>query len=201
MKILFATTNPAKIQRYTKKLRAKGIEVLTLRDLGVNFRPKETGKSAMENACIKAEAYYHITHITTVGMDNALYIEKLSSDQQPGTHVRRVNEKELSDNEMIEYYSNLAKEHGGQLTAKWVFGVVIYNNNGSKEYSWGDDTFYLVDKPCKRRIPGYPLDSISIDPQCNKYFVDLTAKDKGGYNEDGVVDFIIKSLSKENLPN
>ena len=33
--------------------------------------------------------------------------EELPEEKQPGTHVRRVNGKELNDDEMIEYYCNL----------------------------------------------------------------------------------------------
>ena len=43
MKVLFATTNPAKIKRYAKKLKEKNIEVLTIKDLGINLKPEETG--------------------------------------------------------------------------------------------------------------------------------------------------------------
>ena len=31
--VLFATTNPAKIKKYTEKLKEKGIELLTIKDL------------------------------------------------------------------------------------------------------------------------------------------------------------------------
>ena len=48
-----------------------------------------------KNAYIKAKAYYDKTKITTIGMDNNLYIEELPEEKQPGTHVRRVNGKEL----------------------------------------------------------------------------------------------------------
>ena len=40
MKILFATTNPAKVKRYADKLKEKNIEVLTIKDLGINLKPK-----------------------------------------------------------------------------------------------------------------------------------------------------------------
>ena len=138
MKVLFATTNPAKIKKYAEKLKQKNIEVLTIKDLGINLKPEETGNNAIENAYIKAKAYYDKTKITTIGMDNNLYIEELPEEKQPGTHVRRVNGKE------------------------------------KKEYSWSKSHFYFIDKPCKKRNPGYPLDSMSIMPECNKYFVDLT---------------------------
>ena len=198
MKVLFATTNPAKIKKYTEKLEKRNVEVLTLKDLGLNIKPEETGKNAIENAYIKAKAYYDETKITTIGMDNALYIEGLPDEKQPGTHVRRINGKELNDEEMIKYYSNLVTEYGGKLTAKWIYGMVIYDGNKAKEYSWSKGHFYFVDKPCEKRTPGYPLDSISIMPQCNKYFVELTeeSKNKGkeDHTEDDVIDFIVNNI-------
>lgn len=201
MKVLFATTNPAKIKRYVDKLKEKNIEVLTIKDLGINLKPEETGKNAIENAYIKAKTYYDETKITTIGIDNNLYIEGLPEEKQPGTHVRRVNGKELTDDEMIDYYCKLVSEYGGKLTAKWVYGMVIYDGKEPKEYSWSKSHFYLVNKPCEKRNPGYPLDSISIMPECNKYFVDLTEedrdKDKVNYREDEVIDFIVKYVYNE----
>ena len=198
MKVLFATTNPAKVRRYAEKLREKNIEVLTIKDLGINLHVDENGKNAIENAYIKAKAYYDEIRITTIGMDNNLFIEGLPEEKQPGTHVRRINGKELNDDEMIEHYTNLVREHGGKLTAKWVYGMVIYNGKEEKEYTWSKGHFYFVDKPCEKRNPGYPLDSISIMPECNKYFVDLTEEDrninKENYNEDDVIDFITKNV-------
>lgn len=198
MKVLFATTNPAKIKRYADKLKEKNIEVLTIKDLGINLKPEESGKNAIENAYIKAKAYYDATKITTIGMDNNLFIEDLPEEKQPGTHVRRINGKELNDEEMIEYYSNLVTENGGKLTAKWIYGMVIYDGKSSKEYSWSKSHFYFVDKPCEKRNPGYPLDSISIIPEFNKYLVELTEEDrrknKENHKEDDVIDFIVKSL-------
>ena len=174
MKILFATTNEAKVKKYKDKLEKRGIELITLKDLDINLNIDENGKNAIENAYIKAKAYYDVTKITTIGMDNNLFIEELSEEKQPGTHVRRVNGKELNDEEMIEYYTNLVKENGGILTAKWVYGMVIYNGKDAKEYTWSKSHFYFIDKASEKRNPGYPLDSISIMPEYNKYFVELT---------------------------
>ncbi len=199
MKILFATTNPAKVKKYADELAKRGIELITIKDLQINLHVEENGKNAIENAYIKAKAYYDKTGITTIGMDNNLFIEELPEEKQPGTHVRRINGKELNDDEMIEYYTNLVKEYGGKLTAKWVYGMVIYNGKEAKEYTWSKSNFYLVDTPCEKRNPGYPLDSISIMPECNKYFVDLTQeainKDKQNYNEDDVINFIVNNVS------
>lgn len=198
MKVLFATTNPAKVQKYKKKLEEKGIELITVNDLDLKLKIIEDGKDAIENAYIKAKTYYDVTGITTIGMDNNLFIEKLPESKQPGTHVRRVNGKELNDEEMITYYSNLVKENGGKLTAKWIYGMVVCSKKGINKYSWSKDNFYFVDKPCDKRNPGYPLDSISIMPEFNKYFVDLSEEEKrkckSKDDTDEVVNFILNCL-------
>lgn len=198
MKALFATTNPAKVKKYIKRLEENGIELITIKDLDTNIKVEETGKNAIENAYIKAKAYFDLTGIPTIGMDNNLFIEGLPEEKQPGTYVRRVNGRELTDDEMIEHYTNLVKEYGDRLDAKWIYGMVIFDGKEAKEYSWSKGNFYFVDKPCKKRNPGYPLDSISIMPQVNKYFVELTDEDRNidklNYNEDDVINFIIKNV-------
>ena len=198
MKVLFATTNPAKVNKYKKALEDKGIELITIKDLEINLPINENGKNAIENAYIKAKTYYEATKIPTIGMDNNLFIENLPEEKQPGTYVRRINGKELNDEEMIEHYTNLVKEAGEKLMAKWVYGMVVCSDKGTAEFPWTKEHFYFVDTPSEKRNPGYPLDSISIIPEFNKYLVDLTEEEKNQYrkkdNIDDVVDFIRKSI-------
>ena len=56
----------------------------------------ENGKDAIENARIKAKTYYDKLKIPTIGMDNNLFFTDLTEDNQPGTHVRRINGKNSS---------------------------------------------------------------------------------------------------------
>lgn len=203
MKVLFATTNPAKVGKYKEALKEKNIELITLKDIDLNLHVEENGKNCMENALIKAKAYYEETGIISIGMDNSLFIEELSEEKQPGTHVRRVGGKELTDEEMIEYYTGLVKEYGGKLTAKWVYGMVIYSKNGAKEHTWSKSHFYFVDKASDKRNPGYPLDSIAIIPEFNKYLVELTDEERhsnkreDGNKDDKVVEFIVNTVLSE----
>ena len=66
MKVLFATTNPAKVKKYRKVLEENGIELLTITDLEKKVEIDEIGKDALENAYIKAKTYYDLTGITTI---------------------------------------------------------------------------------------------------------------------------------------
>ena len=91
---------------------------------------------------------------------------------------------------------SIENEHGEKLIARWVYGMAIYNGSETKQFTWSKENFYFVDKPCEKRNPGYPLDSISIMPEYNKYFVELTQEEKKSKtnNEDNVIDFIVNSL-------
>lgn len=198
MKVLFATTNLAKIKKYKKALEENGIELITISDLDFKLNIEENGKNAIENAYIKAKTYYDATQVPTIGIDNCLFIESLPKEKQPGTHVRRVNGKELTDEEMIEHYTKLVKEYGGKLTAKWVYGLVICNGKETKEYSWSKSNFYLVDKPCQKRTPGYPLDSITIMPESNQYLVELSEEQRKvsrkESDKNGDIEFIVNNI-------
>ena len=200
MKVLFATSNPAKVRNYKEELLKDGIELLTLRDINIHIPVEENGKNAIENAYIKAKVYYDELGIPTIGMDNNLFIEGIPDELQPGVFVRRINGKELSDNEMIKHYTKLVKKYGGKLKARWVYGMVLINDGITYKYSWSYDDFYLTDKVNEKRNPGYPLDSISIDERLNKYFVDMTEKDrinnKKKDKDSEVIAFIINSLNK-----
>ena len=198
MKLLFATKNPAKVKKFYERLKENNIELLTVKDINIDIKIDENGKDAIENAYLKAKAYYDATKLITIGMDNNLFIEGLPDEKQPGTYVRRINGKELTDDEMLEYYLNLVKEYGGRLTAKWVYGIVIYDGKKRKEYTWSTKPFYFIDKASNKRNKGYPLDSMSIDIKSNKYFVDLTDEDKKNRDKNNsterVIEFIINNI-------
>ena len=200
MRVLFATGNEAKVRRFKDKLEKEGIELISLKDIDVDVNVEETGKTAIENARIKAKAYFDATGITTMAMDDTLYFENVKESDQPGTHVRRVNGKELTDDEMLVHYKGIATKYGGKLIAKWVYGMVIASGDGLKEFNWSKDEFYIVDKEVEKRNPGYPLDSISIDKTLNKYFAELTKEDRDYLKtiakdtDKDVVEFLINNL-------
>lgn len=197
-KILFATTNPSKATRFSDGLNKHDIEVISLADLDLDVSVSEDGKNAIENAIIKAKAYYEKANMTTMAMDDNLYIENIPDELQPGMFVRRVNGKRLNDDEMLEHYINLVKKYGtdGKLTARWIYGLAIIKDGEIKTYSWSKEDFYLADKPSSIINPGYPLNSISINKKLNKYFTDITPEEKEHTKEDesDVVEFIIQNI-------
>ncbi len=195
--ILFATSNESKSKRFSEGLLKKNIEVLNLKDLNIKLEDKEDGKTAIENALIKAREGYKKSGMTTIGMDDTLYLENVPEEKQPGLFVRRVNGKTLTDEEMIEHYINLVKQYGnnGRINCKWIYGLAIVNEKGEENtYTWSKDNFYMVDTKSNIINPGYPLNSISKYKIIDKYFTEITDEDKEKIkvSEDDVVEFISK---------
>ena len=58
-KVLFATSNPAKVKKYAEKLKLKNIELLTLKDIDVNVKIEENGKNNIES--LRKKSFYVIT--------------------------------------------------------------------------------------------------------------------------------------------
>ena len=168
-KVLFATGNESKAKRFKKGLLENNIEIITINDIEKNIDIEENGKDAIENALIKARAYANVYDLPVFAMDDNLYIDDIPEDKQPGMYVRRVNGKRLNDNEMIEYYSNLAHEYGkdGKLTCRWVYGIAVIKDGKESTYTWSKEDFYIVDKPSNKINLGYPLNTISINKKLN----------------------------------
>lgn len=197
-KVLFATTNESKKKRFYNKLLEKNIEIETLKDLNINLDIEENGSDAVENALIKARECAKLTGMTTMAMDDTLYLENVPEDMQPGMYVRRVNGKRLSDEEMIEHYISLVQKYGidGKLAARWIYGMAIIKDKKEYTFTWSKEDFYLTDKKSEIMNPGYPLNKISINKKLNKYFTDMTEEDRASVKEDerDVIEFIINNI-------
>ena len=203
MKLLFGTGNPAKLSAMQSRLRQLDIELIGLDDLRIDGKviPKvaETGKSPLENARLKATAYYEAFHIPVFSCDSGLYFDNVPEAIQPGVHVRNVNGKCLTDDEMIDYYSGLVKIYGN-LVARYRNAICFVQDDThiyeAMEPSMESEKFILTDKPHSTiRKKGFPLDSISLDIKTNKYYYDLpTDRLEQVAVEDGFLDFFKRVL-------
>ena len=210
MKLLYGTNNQAKLESMKRVTNQLGIEIFGFSDLKImpDFKNvklpdiEETGKNPLENAIIKAKEYYKILRIPLFSCDSGLYFENVDEDLQPGTYVRRVRGKELSDVQMVEYYGNLAKNHGGKLVAKYKNAICLILGE-NQMFTRMDESieigpFYMVDKPHEKMVPGFPLDALSVDIETGKYFQDMDenlAVDKSVI-EQGFTKFFEEVLGK-----
>lgn len=204
MKLLYGTSNPAKLQHMKEMLFGLDIEIIGLDERKLLTDPiDESGNSPLENAKIKAKAYYHGAGIPVFSCDTGLYIDGLNDSEQPGVHVRRVNGKTLSDEEMIAYYASVADKFGGQTKAKYSNAIcLMIDENNIFEYD-GDDissgAFLLTSKAHTKRTAGFPLDSLSINMQTGKYFIEMDVneeREKQSIIADGFRNFFLRTILK-----
>ena len=181
MKLLYGTGNLAKLSAMRNRLEQLDIELIGLNDLRAEgkFIPEviEDGNTPLENARLKAMAYYEAFQIPVFSCDSGLYFDNVADEVQPGVHVRNVNGKCLSDDEMIDYYSGLVKVYGN-LVARYRNAICFVMDDAhiyeAMEPSMESEKFILTDKPHSTiRKEGFPLDSISLDIKTNKYYYDL----------------------------
>ena len=206
MKYLLATTNKAKIKRYGEKLAVNQIDIVTLNDLDLDLDVDETGDNPTENAIIKAKAYNKATNMPTIAIDDALFLDNVPDEIQPGTHVRRVNGKRLNDNEMVDYYISLVNQYGknGELTGYFKKAVAIINENDIFTFEY-KTTRKFSNKQSNIINEGYPLSSIQIVEQFGKFKTELTKEEEEQILKDEqneICNFIIKTINeieKKNL--
>ena len=194
MKIIYGTTNKGKLQAMKKALETFDIELIGLGDVECELpHINENGTTPLENAELKARAYYEAFGMPVFSCDSGLYFEELEENEQPGLHVRRINGKELTDDEMIEYYASLAERHGGRITGRYRNAIYFIldeeHHYSSMDMSIATGPFVLGTVPHPKRVEGFPLDSLSIDIATGKYYYDLEVKDVSTSVDDGVRAF------------
>ena len=204
MKLLYGTGNLAKLSAMRNRLEQLDIELIGLNDLRVEGKNvpevKEDGNTPLENARLKAMVYYEAFQIPVFSCDSGLYFDNVPDEVQPGVHVRNVNGKCLSDDEMIDYYSGLVKAYGN-LVARYRNAICFVMDNThiyeTMEPSMESEKFILTDKPhSTNRKEGFPLDSISLDIKTNKYYYDLPEdKLEQLAVEDGFLEFFKNILN------
>ena len=203
MKLLFGTGNPAKLSVMQERLASLGIELIGLQDLkekGVVIPSvPENGATPLENARQKAMAYFEAFHMPVFSCDSGLYLDGVPEEIQPGVHVRTVNGVTLSDEQMIDYYSGLAKKYG-KLTARYKNAICFVKDEThiyeAMEPSMESEQFLIVETPHSSiRKKGFPLDSLSVHRNTQQYYYDMPEEALNQFAvEDGVLEFFRRIL-------
>lgn len=202
MPLIVGTKNKAKIEQIKSALNSLNFDIQGLPDQEFP-EISENGKTALDNARLKALTYARLIGRPVFSMDNALYLEGLADDKQPGTHVRHISNRidRPSDHEIISYYSKLISELGDRIKGYWEYGVCVATPDGKTQETVFRSPRIFVSCPSSLVIDGYPLESLQIDPEIGKYSSEMTQSEKNKfYIERSITgqklrEFII------NLPN
>lgn len=178
-KIVIASGNPAKVDRYRKLFINIVGEVIGLKDFRITDKPKETGETAEENAEIKAMFYCARVGLPVFCEDEALYVDFLPVDQQPGVHVRRINRTdEVDDDKLLSHYEEIIVKTPENLRfGHWHVAYCLAKPDGNFRVIANDYSIKFFYPLSKVRLPGWPLSSIQGPASLNKPNAEMTEED------------------------
>lgn len=87
MDLIVASNNKGKICEYRNILEPLEYKIFSQSEKGINIEVEETGSSFEENAILKAQAIYEITHQCVLSDDSGLEVEALNNE--PGIYSAR----------------------------------------------------------------------------------------------------------------
>lgn len=178
LRLIYGTGNTAKVSHMREMLSGLPVEIAGIRSL-TDALPAidESGNDPLENAAIKAEAYFALFGKPVFSCDSGLFIEGLDAARQPGVHVRTVNGKSLTDDEMLAHYAAIATEFGGACRAVYQNAICLKYDETRIYRHMGDELnsepFLLTNQLHPKRVDGFPLDGLSVDIRTGRCYYDL----------------------------
>lgn len=185
MKIVFATSNPHKLQEVQNICEAPNVEFILPND---GFNPVENGVTFEENSLIKAKEAYRISKTYSLADDSGLCVEAL--DGAPGLYSARYAG---SQDEKIEKLLSELKDKENR-KAKFVCCMTLLDNEGK--------ILYQVTEVCngtivadRKGVNGFGYDPIFKVDGFDKTMAELTENEKNKVSHRGkalrsVLEFI-----------
>jgi len=165
-KILFATTNSAKVIRLKKFLQDPQLEIIALSDLEYTIpEPKEEGSTPLKVAEEKARYYWKNLKkekYIVLSQDDTIKFIGVEKKDEPGISIKDpVKEKygKFSDELAIKHYTNLAKKYGGEIEMYFNYGHALYDGKILKSKA-SRLKCRLVDEVSSVTVDNYFLSSI-----------------------------------------
>jgi len=198
MELIIGTKNKAKFGQMKNALSPLGLLVQELPDREFPA-VAEDGQTTIENAKRKAVFYSSILSQPVLSLDNALYIEGLSADQQPGLNVRHIagRSDRPTDEEVLEYYGQLVGESGDRINGSWEYGICLAYPDGTTEEICLKAKSLFVTRPSRSILEGFPLSSLQVDAETGQYVSEMSQSQRDDRWQkmfgDGLCEFIRKS--------
>ncbi len=170
MKIIYGTSNAAKLEYMRKTLSGLSVEILSPSQAGISLpEVEESAETPLANARAKALVYSKAAELPVFSCDNGLYFDNLP-EKEPAAFVRRPFGQRLNDAQMTAYYAGLAKKYGG-IIAQYKNAVCLVASGRVFEAEICGRKFLLTDKPHPKAVEGFPLSRLSVNLRTVRYFM------------------------------
>jgi len=182
MKLIAATNNAHKLTEIRAILAGADVELLSMRDAGLEMEIEETGSTFEENAMIKAKAVYAATGIAAIGDDSGLEIDALNG--APGVYSARYAGENATDLDRIhKVWRELESVPEENLGAQFVCTIACVLD---------EETSFVVRGICRGRIirecrgeGGFGYDPCFYVPKLGKTYSELAPEEKNAISHRG----------------
>jgi len=178
--IVLATNNQAKVEEIKTFFKEYTVTFLTLDDVKLKLKPKETGRTFLENALLKAKAVSHHVNKTVVADDSGLQIDALHGF--PGVYSSRwLEDKTYEDkNKEILRLMNVHKNRKAQFTSAM---VILYPHKEMRFFV--GTTIGKVTREIDSNKNGFGYDPIFFSDELSKTFSQATIEEKNTVSHRG----------------
>jgi len=184
-KIVIATRNPAKKERFRDLFVGMIKDIFVLDDFSITEKSQEHGMTAGENAEIKARFYSQKLNLPVFSEDEALYVDFLPPEKQPGVFVRRIEGKdEADDDKLLNYWKGIiAGAPEEKRTGRWHIAYSLAFPNSSIKTVSLDHEILFFSPTSKIILPGWPMSSLEGPVEFGKPHSELTDLERKEHNQ------------------
>ncbi len=193
-KIVFATGNAGKMKEIRLILADLGMEILSMKEAGVDLDITEDGKTFGENAAIKARAVWEQTGGIVLADDSGLVIDYLNGE--PGIYSARYmgedTSYEIKNRELIR---RLNGAEGGERSARFVCNIAAVLPDGRVVHTEETMEGLIAEEPAGSG--GFGYDPILYLPEYGKTSAELSIEEKNRISHRGKALESMKRKLKE----
>ena len=182
LRLLLATTNPAKIREYSLLFQSASLCLTTLAEEGIEVEVSETGSTMEENARMKAAAYAVDDRFLIAADDSGLEVDALGGE--PGPLSARFAGKNASDKERVAFLlSRLAGVPWEKRSAGFRCVIAIASASQVLRIFEGECQGVIAFEP--RGSQGFGYDPVFYLPELGKTMAELSIEEKNRVSHRG----------------
>ncbi len=195
-RIVFATGNAGKMREIRMIMEDMGMEILSMKEIGINPDIVEDGTTFTENAIIKAKAVAALTDAIVLADDSGLEIDALN--REPGIYSARYMGEDTSyrikNANLIERLEGVPDE---KRTARFVCAIAAVLPNGELLTTLGTVEGRIGYE--EKGANGFGYDPIFFLPEFGCTSAELTDEQKNEISHRGKALRAMKELLQEKL--
>jgi XTP/dITP diphosphohydrolase len=179
-RLLIATTSAGKLREWRGLLGDLDLDLLTLPDVGITFDVDEPGKTFLDNARLKADAYGQASGLLTLAEDSGLAVAAL--DGGPGVHSARWEGNDY-DHKNALLIRLLDGRHGAARGCRYVCVAVLRHPDGRQWRARGELRGQIATAPAG--AGGFGYDPVFYVPRLGKTLAQIPIDEKDRISHRG----------------